>query len=163
MNEERNKPWLMSVNIFDPHPAYDAPKSLVADIDPNTMPAPPFKDSDLEIQAKLSSHIFQKKPQPPDEAKQQRTANYYAMIELIDQNVGRLLDELERTNQRQNTVIIFMSDHGQLLGDHGLENKGCRFYEGLVRVPLIISWLGKFEVDLRSDSLVELTDIAPTL
>ena len=163
MNEERNKPWLMSVNIFDPHPAYDAPKSLVADIDPNTMPAPPFKDSDLEIQAKLSSHIFQKKPQPPDEAQQQRTANYYAMIELIDQNVGRLLDELERTNQRQNTVIIFMSDHGQLLGDHGLENKGCRFYEGLVRVPLIISWLGKFEVDLRSDSLVELTDIAPTL
>jgi arylsulfatase A-like enzyme len=56
-----------------------------------------------------------------------------------------------------------MSDHGQLLGDHGLENKGCRFYEGLVRVPLIINWPGRFEPSLRPDSLVELTDIAPTL
>ena len=163
MNEERSGPWLMSVNTFAPHPACGTSASLVANIDPDTMPGPLFKDSDLEIQAKLSSHIFQKKPQPPDQAQPQRTANYYAMIELIDQNVGRLLDELEQTNQRKNTVIISMSDHGQLLGDHGLENKGCRFYEGLVRVPLIISWPGRFETSLRSDSLVELTDIAPTL
>ncbi|MDP6039254.1 MAG: sulfatase-like hydrolase/transferase, partial [Candidatus Latescibacteria bacterium] len=163
MNEPRNSPWLMSVNIFDPHPGYDAPESLAADIDPDTMPKPPFKNSDMEIQEKLSSHIFQKKPQVPDEAQQKRTANYYAMIELIDQNVGRMLDELERTGQRDNTVIVFMSDHGQLLGDHGLENKGCRFYEGLIRVPLIISWPGHFKAGLQSDALVELTDIAPTL
>ena len=163
MNEERNGPWLMSVNIFDPHPAYDAPESLAADIDPNAMPKPPFKESDLEIQEKLSTHVFQKSPKAPDEAQQSRTANYYAMIELIDDNVGRMLDELEKTGQRDNTVVIFTSDHGQLLGDHGLENKGCRFYEGLVRIPLIISWPGHFKAGLQSDALVELTDIAPTL
>ena len=163
MNESRNVPWLMSVNIFDPHPAYDAPESLVADIHPNTMPEPPFRDSDLEVQERLKSHVFQTKPQAPDEAQQHRTANYYAMIEFIDHNVGRMLDELERTGQRDNTVIIFMSDHGHLLGDHGLENKGCRFYEGLVRVPLVISWPRHFKSGLQSDALVELTDITPTL
>ena len=94
---------------------------------------------------------------------QEVIAAYYAMIELIDENIGRLLDTLEETGQRKNTVIVFSSDHGEMLGDHGLLLKGCRFYEGLVRVPLILSWPGHFEAGLVSDALVELIDIAPTL
>ena len=47
-----------------------------------------------------------------------------------------------QTGQRENTAIVFTSDHGEMLGDHGLLYKGCRFYEGLVRVPLIFSWPG---------------------
>ena len=64
------------------------------------------------------------------------------MIELIDHNVGRMLDALERTGQADNTLVIFTSDHGEMLGDHGLLLKGCRFYEGLVHVPLILRWPG---------------------
>ena len=79
-------------------------------------------------------------------------AAYYAMIELIDDNIGRLLDALEETGQRENTVIIFTSDHGEMLGDHGLLLKGCRFYEGLVRVPLIISWPGQFPLQEEPES-----------
>ena len=90
-------------------------------------------------------------------------ARYYAMIELIDHNVGRLLEALERTGQREHTLIVFTSDHGETLGDHGLLLKGCRFYEGLVRVPLIWSWPGRFQPGLRTDALVELIDIVPTL
>ena len=78
------------------------------------------------------------------------------MVELIDEQVGRMLEALERTGQRDNTVVIFMSDHG-------LTTKGCRFYEGAVRVPLIISWPGRFQQGLVADGLVELTDVAPTL
>ncbi|MCC6169393.1 MAG: sulfatase-like hydrolase/transferase, partial [Caldilineaceae bacterium] len=85
------------------------------------------------------------------------------MIKLIDDQVGRMLDALEETGQRDNTVVIFMSDHGEMLGDHGLLLKGNRFYEGLVRVPLVWSWPGRFPAGLVSDALVELTDIAPTL
>jgi arylsulfatase A-like enzyme len=85
------------------------------------------------------------------------------MIKLIDDQLGRILEALEASNQRENTVIIFTSDHGEMLGDHGLIQKGCRFYEGLVRVPLIWSWPGHFQQGLQSDALVELTDIAPTL
>ena len=85
------------------------------------------------------------------------------MIELIDDNVGRMLESLERSGQRDETIVIFMSDHGEMLGDHGLLLKGCRFYEGAVRVPLIIFWPGHFLEGRRRGSLVELLDIAPTL
>ena len=57
--------------------------------------------------------------------------------------MGRTLEALKRTGQRDNTVVIFMSDHGEMFGDHDLTAKGCRFYEGAVRVPLIISWPGR--------------------
>ncbi len=90
-------------------------------------------------------------------------AAYYAMIKLIDDQVGRILNALEETNQLGNTLIVFTSDHGEMLGDHGLIQKGCRFYEGLVHVPLIMSWPGRFAEGLVADGLVELVDIAPTL
>ena len=85
------------------------------------------------------------------------------MIAQIDDQFARILDVLEQTGQRENTVIIFTSDHGESLGDHGLMFKGCRFYEGLVRVPLIFSWPEHFESNLRSSALVELLDLTSTL
>jgi arylsulfatase len=164
MEEERAGPWLMSVNVFDPHAPFDPPRSFLDRYDPAQMPGPLFRESDLAAQAKLSGVDFQNKARRPETfgAKEIQAA-YYAMIELIDENVGRMLDTLERTGQRQNTVVIFTSDHGEMLGDHGLLLKGCRFYEGLVRVPLIFSWPGHMTGGMISDALVELTDIAPTL
>ena len=85
------------------------------------------------------------------------------MIAQIDDQFARILQALEETGQRDNTVIIFTSDHGETLGDHGLMWKGCRFYEGLVRVPLIISWPGAFRSNVQDDSLVELLDLTATL
>lgn len=161
--ESRNQPWLMSVNIFDPHPPYDAPSAYVERYNPALLPEPLFRESDLALQERLSTHFFQTSALRPEDAIKQRMANYYGMIELIDWNVGRMLEALEATGQRENTVVIFHSDHGHLLGDHGLEHKGCRFYEGLVKVPLIVSWPGIFQSGLQSDALVELTDLAPTL
>ena len=90
-------------------------------------------------------------------------AAYYAMIELIDDQVGRVLDALRASGQADDTLVIFTSDHGEMLGDHGLIQKGCRFYEGLVRVPLMLSWPGRIGAGQHSDALVELTDLAPTL
>jgi arylsulfatase A-like enzyme len=165
IDEERDGPWLMSVNYFDPHPAFDPPQEYLDHYDPKCMPGPHFRESDLAAQAELAGVDFQSEPRRPEEfdarAKQ---AAYYAMIELIDDNVGRLLDHLEQTGQIDTTLIIFTSDHGESLGDHGLLLKGCRFYEGLVRVPLIISAPGLgFVTGRHTDALVELTDIAPTL
>ena len=85
------------------------------------------------------------------------------MIELVDDQFGRLLDALEAAGQAERTVVVFTSDHGESAGDHGLTQKGCRFFDGLTRVPLIWRWPGRFVAGLRSDALVELTDIAPTL
>jgi arylsulfatase A-like enzyme len=85
------------------------------------------------------------------------------MIKLIDDQLGRVLARLDALGLRDDTIVIFTSDHGETLGDHGLIQKGCRFYEGLVRVPLIFRWPGHIEAGQLSDALVELTDKAPTL
>jgi arylsulfatase A-like enzyme len=73
-----------------------------------------------------------------------------------------MLEALERTGQRDNTIVIFMSDHGEMLGDHGIYLKGPYFYEEAVHVPLIIAGPG-FRKGKRASGLVELVDIAPTL
>ena len=85
------------------------------------------------------------------------------MIAQIDDQFACILNALEETGQRHNTVVIFSSDHGESLGDHGLLEKGCRFYEGLVRVPLIFSLPGEYQSGLRSNALVELIDKTATI
>lgn len=164
ISEQRDSPWLMSVNLFDPHPPFDPPQAYLDHYRLDQMPGPLFHESDLAAQSRLAEVDFQTKPRKPEEFDAYGIqAAYYAMIELIDHNLGRMLDALERTGQRESTFVIFMSDHGEMLGDHGLVQKGCRFYEGLVRVPLIFSMPQRFRSGILSDALVELIDIAPTL
>lgn len=159
-----DRPWLLSINPYDPHPPYNPPWEYYRRFDPSTLPGPRFRPSDLTQQARLASVDFQTAAEPPETFDGQTVqALYYAMIAQIDEQLGHILAALERTGQRERTVVIFMSDHGEMLGDHGLTHKGCRFYEGLVRVPLIISWPGQLPAGRRSDALVELMDIAPTL
>ena len=156
--------WLLSLNIYDPHPPFNAPASYVSRYDTRSLPGPAFKNSDIEEKGRLNEIMFQKKPAlySQSEAKQHQ-ADYWAQIDLIDENVGRLLSALEDTGQDKNTVVIFTSDHGDMCGDHGMRAKGCRFYEGLIRVPLIFCFPSRFKKGLVSGAMVELTDIAPTL
>jgi arylsulfatase A-like enzyme len=165
VSEQRERPWLISVNPYDPHPPYNPPYGYYRRFDPDALPGPYFRESDLAHQnEKLGRVDFQSRSRRPEdfEAKKVQAA-YYAMIEQVDHEFGRVLDALERTGQAENTVVVFMSDHGEALGDHGLVHKGCRFFDGLVRVPLIVSRPGHFEGGLRSSALVELTDVMPTL
>lgn len=177
VDQKRAGPWMASVNIYDPHPPFNPPPEYRGLFDPADMPGPLFRPPDLEQQALLAAIDFQSDVRPPhaldinnrfgpEEGRNDgRTlqAAYYAMIKLIDDGLARLLDGLEERDQRRNTLILFTSDHGEMLGDHGLIQKGCRFYEGLVRVPLIWSFPQTIQQGIRSAALVELTDIAPTL
>ena len=86
---------------------------------------------------------------------------YYAMISLIDECVGQLVQQLEASGQLDNTWIIYSSDHGEMLGDHGLMAK-FNFYRSSVQVPLIIRPPGGCEA-VTSDALAALIDIGPTL
>ena len=188
LSEKRDGPWLASVNIYDPHPPFNPPRMYRDMFNPEKVNGPLFRESDLAQQAKLEAIDFQSRVRHPGELdikspvipwtqtrglREPETAGkrdaktliaaYYAMIKLIDDQLGRVIEALEETEQRHNTLIIFTSDHGESLGDHGLIQKGCRFYEGLVRVPLIFSWPGHVKAAQRSDALVELRDIAPLL
>lgn len=166
MKGERNGPWLFSVNPFDPHPPFDPPGEYLQRYSPNILPDPLWRDSDISAHKPFAgSDGFFENPRSPEELDGKSIkAAYYAMVELVDHNVGRMLDALEDTGQRENTIVIFTSDHGELLGDHGFHTtKGCAFFEGSVRVPLIMSWPGHFHESHTSDALVQLIDIAPTL
>lgn len=161
---ESDAPWLLCVNIYDPHPPFIPPKVYADMFDPNEMPGPYFREEDLENQKKLEAIDFQGEALPPEEHDAKRMqAYYYAMIKQIDDQFQRVLEHLEASGQLDNTVIIFTSDHGESLGDHGLLQKGCRFYEGLVRIPLILSWPGKFLQNVQRDALVELLDLTSTI
>ena len=164
IREGREQPWMLNVNIYDPHPPFIPPKSYADQFSAEDMPGPHFKESDLDAQAKLAQCDFQDEIRTPEEHNAKLAqARYYAMIAQIDDQFGRILKTLDETGQRENTVIIFTSDHGESLGDHGLMYKGCRFYEGLVRVPLIFSWPGHFVENKKSDALVEMMDLSATL
>ena len=91
-------------------------------------------------------------------------AVYLAMGRMIDDGVGRILDRLESLGLRDDTIVVFISDHGDFAGEHNMLGKGGVFYDSLVRVPLIASWPGggvpQGAVD---DSLVNIIDIVPTV
>jgi arylsulfatase len=186
IDEKREVPWLLSLNPFDPHPPFDPPKEYLDRYDAQSLPGPLFQESDIKRQ-ELFRGVCQQSINavdpngvnidpptgekhknaatlPPDTFNgRQVKAAYYAMIELMDEQFGRLVDHLDTIGELENTLIVFHSDHGEMLGDHGLLYKGCRFFEGLVHVPLVFFWKGQFESGLQSDALVEIVDIAPTL
>ena len=164
LEQERNGPWMLSINIYDPHPPFIPPKEYADRCNADDMPGPWFRESDVKQQAAFADVDFQGEVRTPDEHEaKDLQAKYYAMIAQIDDQFARLLKAIDDAGQTENTLIIFTSDHGEALGDHGLMWKGCRFYEGLVRVPLIFRWPGRITSGLQADGLVELLDVTSTV
>lgn len=95
------------------------------------------------------------------ELSQARLENTYAMVEMIDTQVGRILDTLHEQGLEKDTIIVFTSDHGELLGDYGLWTKGPFFFEGLISTPLLLSIPGRQPGTF--DALFSAVDLAPTL
>jgi arylsulfatase A-like enzyme len=90
-------------------------------------------------------------------------AHYLGLIELVDDQVGRLMKALELSGERGNTCVIFLADHGESLGDHGFWGKGPYHYDSVIRVPFIINWPGVTPEGERCSTPVSLLDIAPTI
>jgi len=145
----QGQPWFFSFNCFDPHHPFDPPAEYLQKYDPAGMPLPKVgpntPDSKSSFQ-ELDSVWAHNSPGEfhtgamTDDDRREVTAAYYAMCELIDDQVGRIMAALEETGQRENTIVVFMSDHGEMLGDHGIYFKGPHFYDEAVRVPLVVSW-----------------------
>lgn len=170
--ENQNRPWFFSFNCFDPHHPFDPPSDYLAKYDPAKMPLPKYRPGELDGKTTYQQLDHEWAHNTPrefhvggmtDGDRLEVTAAYYAMVELIDDQVGRIIGSLEETGQLENTIVIFMSDHGEMLGDHGLYFKGPHFYEEAVRCPLVMRWPSGFKSDLKIDGLVELLDIVPTL
>lgn len=170
-------PWLCSVNFFDPHPPFDPPEEYldkyIAKFDeiplPNYVPGeldekPVYQQ--IQHSKSTSTNLKNIKELPADKMSEEDhkyvKCAYYGMVELIDKQVGRLVEHLKATGQYENTIIVYMSDHGEMLGDHGMYYKGLTMYEGAVHVPLIVHY-PKAIKNGRYDSLMEAVEIAPSL
>ena len=106
----------------------------------------------------------QNKPvQVSEEAIRRTTASYYAMTETVDRYFGQVLERLEELGQNLDEwIIVYTTDHGEMLGEHGIWEK-TRFYEGSVRVPLIIRWPQGFAGGRVVSENVNLCDLYATL
>ena len=168
---ERDQPFFLFANFYDPHHPFVAPREYLDRYDPAKLPRPLGGPDDLAnrpavltdaSRASYGGHARGFADHPPDEI-QGIVAAYYAMVTLIDDEVGRILAALDELDLAQDTLVIFTSDHGELLGDHGLLLKGPMFYEGSVRVPLILRWPGKLPAGVRRPDLVQWLDLCPTI
>jgi arylsulfatase len=136
----RDKPFFCCMSVFDPHSPYvNYPKALEAVLDvPNL---PPVVAGDESFVGRPIAHEMEPRwnvPVPEPATLAQWRIGYHAAIAHIDSQVGRVLAALDASGMREDTVVIFASDHGDMLGDHGLMTKGGYFYDACTRVPLIV-------------------------
>lgn len=155
------KPFMITCSFNAPH-------------DPNVVPSPYYEAVDPRtIALAANQHIRERRFE--SQWSRQVVADlgepglreflrvYYAMVQMIDGQVGKLLDALQLANQLDNTVIVFTADHGDMAGGHGMVWKSTdAFYDEVTRVPLLIRYPSKVKPH-RSDLAVDLTDLMPTL
>ena len=163
LQEHRNKNMFLAVGFVRPHYPNVAPQDFFDHYPWETMPLPQTVEDDLSDIPKAGLAKTRNDNNPigeyPDNQRRM-WAGYYSTVEFMDRQVGRILDELDQAGLRDSTAIVFCSDHGYHLGEHGFWQKH-NYHEDVTRVPLIISAPGI--PPGRTRSLVELVDIFPTL
>jgi arylsulfatase A-like enzyme len=155
-------PWLCTVAFHAPHEPFDPPASFDT-YDPDDVAVPPnFMSEHPFDNGHWANRDEQTEPWPrtPEMVRDLR-ARYYGQISHIDHAVGRLLTALERTGQREDTIVVFTSDHGLAVGSHGLLGKQS-MYEHSARVPLVIDGPG-VETRAPPGALCGHYDFLPTL
>lgn len=161
LKENPDKPFFIAAGFYRPHCPYIAPKKYF-DLYPLDKIAAP-NVSPEELTRLLPASLYVKETHWGVNAQAQREAiqAYYASISFLDANVGRLLAALDRLKLTDNTLIVFWSDHGYLLGQHGQWHK-MTLFENTARVPLIFAGPGVTQ-GKASARTVELLDLYPTL
>ena len=181
------EPFFLTVSFVDPHHPFAPPEPYASMYDPADVPLPRFTPGELDDKPPhfLDGHTGKVDPvlglaagqarqkdlpvgrvdlrQVDDRLWGRLVGHYYGMISLIDAQVGRLLSALRETGLDERTIVIFTSDHGELLGDHGLLFKGPHHYDPLLRVPAIVRVPGEPEPGRRHGALVEQIDLTSSI
>jgi uncharacterized sulfatase len=97
-----------------------------------------------------------------DEDLRKNIAVYFGMISFMDEQIGRILDRLDDLGLAENTLVVFTTDHGHFLGEHGLIAKGAFLYEDMLKLPFIVRLPGRVPAGSENASLQSLVDLAPT-
>jgi len=154
---------LLMVGFVKPHHPFDPPAELADAYNPDRLTLlPGWLDACLSRDLKLHHGYFPHE-KLTEKALRRVMAYYYATIEHIDMQVGRVLDTLRAKGLYDDTLIVFTSDHGEYLGYHHMLLKGNHLYEALARVPLLIKYPGNVGAGTHSHGLVNNVDVAPTV
>ncbi len=142
---EPDAPWFHVLSIEPPHPPYTAPECNMARV----------RDRDIRLRPNVPVD------RPDVDQRVSTLRAYYAQIENLDENVGRLLDALDKTGQASNTIVCYFSDHGDFMGSHGRVDKTRPELESST-IPLIVRYPGTVPSGVTSDALICGLDIMPT-
>ncbi|MGB3327394.1 MAG: sulfatase-like hydrolase/transferase, partial [Thermomicrobiales bacterium] len=173
-------PFFTWSSFHDPHPPYLVPEPWASMYDPADMEPGTLQPGELDLMPEHHrltqvahgdfsrwmddnghiNHGFEDH-RVSDARMRQDMAIYYGMISFMDQQIGRILDRLESLGILQDTLIVFTTDHGHFLGQHGLTAKGAFHYEDLIRLPFLVAGPG-VPANRRSDAIQSLVDLAPT-
>lgn len=178
------EPFFLAVGFQDPHHPHGLPVEFQERLKPEEVPLPRYFEDELSDkppffletrQGRLESSSIRGEFEvagqgagydyrlvPEDEARLGR-AYYFSMVKLIDQAMGQILKYLDSNGLAENTLLIFTTDHGELLGDHGLWMKGPFHYEELVCIPMLWRWPAGLPGGVRTDGLVSQVDIVPSV
>ena len=164
---EDRRPFFCMMSVFDPHNPYDNyPLEMERHVDAARIPdpVPPTGAGPVPwafTAEREHSYLGPMASFSADDVRRMRLG-YYAMVAHVDYEVGRVLAELDRTGLADETLVIFTSDHGDMLGDHATLVKGAMLHDPCTRVPLVARWPGRLEGGRRSRALVQLHDLAAT-
>ncbi|WP_265499749.1 choline-sulfatase [Paracoccus beibuensis] len=159
-----DRPWCLTVSFTHPHDPYVARRRFwdmyddCPALDP-AVPPLPFEDLDPHSQRLLEACDHNAFDITPEDVRRARQG-YFASISYVDEKIGEILDVLKRGRMEEDTIILFVSDHGDMLGDRGLWFK-MSFFEGSARVPLMIAAPG-WQSGLVTHP-VSTMDVVPTL
>lgn len=159
------QPLCLWVSIPDPHTPLQVPEPYASKYPPASVPLPPWITGELDTKPerqRVYSHLLAYDDLREEDVRLAASI-YYGMIDFLDQRVGFLLDTLERLGLREDTVVVFTSDHGDYLGEHRLLGKSNAFYDCLTHVPLLLSWPGHLPTGERRPELVSTIDVMPTV
>lgn len=177
---QSDQPFFCMMSVFDPHNPYDDhPQGLEQRVPPDRVPDPIALDEDISVlppalrrehdyglrnsslmcQSESESKSDSADPYRLDRIRRLRRG-YYTSVTWLDLEVGRVLSELEGSGLADNTMVVFTSDHGDMLGDHRLFTKGAGFYDAVTRVPLLVRWPGGLPAGQCVDDLLQLYDVA---
>ena len=162
LRKHKDKPFFLAVGFYRPHTPFVAPKKYFEMYPPDQIALPVVPAGHREAGPEEAFRCAKRpEDQMTDDLRRKAIQAYWASISFVDAQIGRVLAEVRALNLEKDTIIVFLSDHGYHLGDHGLWQKGSLFERG-VGTPLIISVPGKAAGE-SCPAIVELSDIYPTL
>ena len=160
------QPFFLWLSFPEPHNPYQVPEPYFSLFPPESLPPNATDASDLEgkgFKFQWTRHIGEVAFEDYAEQLPRARSNYLGMLRLIDDQVRRFVEYLEHENLRENTHLIFLSDHGDFVGEYGLVRKGPELPEVLARIPFSWAGPGIKPQQAAHEAFISIADIMPTI